>query len=46
MPEFESNYTLDKLFSNQIGLFKKEEDLILEKTQKKNIITRKQNTSM
>ena len=35
MPEFESNYTLDKLFSNQIGLFKKEEDLILEKTQKK-----------
>lgn len=35
MSEIESNYTLDKLFSNQINSFKEEEALIIEKSRMK-----------
>ena len=35
MSDFESNYTLDKLFSNQIDSFNKEEALIREKNKEK-----------
>ena len=35
MSEFESNYTLDKLFSNQIEFFEKNEALVIEKNNAK-----------
>jgi ribosome-binding protein aMBF1 (putative translation factor) len=35
MSELESNYTLDKLFSNQIDSFRKEEASVIEKTKAK-----------
>lgn len=35
MSEIESNYTLDKLFSNQINLFEKDEALIVNKNKEK-----------
>ena len=35
MSEIESNYTLDKLFSNQIEFFEKNEALVIEKNNAK-----------